>query len=113
MVSIIEVVLIVILIFHVFYSIKHYNDITSDMIRNDYVVYQGEIFHDNYQKDSFYHNVYIRSESSNKKILLRFPDYANHHNSYLDFSPMPDGKFSGTVTYSAKSKIIVAWNNLS
>lgn len=105
----IETVFVVILILHTVFTIENYKNIKSDKESNDYILYSGEIFHDDYQKDSFYHNVYIESSTGNSKVRLKYPDYANHHKTYLNSETMPNGAFQGSVTYSAKSKIIVNW----
>ena len=88
-------------------SARYINNIRSDILEGGYVIYQGEIVHDNYQKDSFYHNVYI--DDGSEKILLKYADYANHYGSYTNYVQMPDGIFNGIITYSAKSKIVLEW----
>lgn len=75
---------------------------------NATVTYHGEFTHDNYQKDSFYHNVYI-IDSTGEDLLLRYPDYANTHSTYSDFCEMPLGSFTGTIVYGKNSKIVLKW----
>ena len=90
----------------------HYNtcrdNIRLDMGDNATVTYHGEFTHDNYQKDSFYHNVYI-IDSTGEDLLLRYPDYANMHSTYSDFHEMPLGSFTGTIVYGKNSKIVLKW----
>lgn len=83
-------------------------NIHRDIACNATVTYHGEFTHDNYQKDSFYHNVYI-IDSTGEDLLLRYPDYANMHSTYYNFSEMPVGSFTGTIIYSENSKIILEW----
>ena len=84
------------------------DNIRLDMDDNATVTYHGEFTHDNYQKDSFYHNVYI-IDSTGEDLLLRYPDYANMHSTYSDFHEMPVGSFAGTVIYSENSRIVLKW----
>ena len=79
-----------------------------DIACNATVTYHGEFTHDDYQKDSFYHNVYI-IDSTGEDLLLRYPNYANMHSTYYNFSEMPVGSFTGTIIYSENSKIILEW----
>ena len=84
------------------------DNIRLDMDDNATVTYHGEFAHDDYQKESFYHNVYI-IDSTGEDLLLRYPDYANMHSTYYNFSEMPVGSFTGTIIYSENSKIILEW----
>lgn len=83
-------------------------NIHRDIACNATVTYHGEFTHDDYQKDSFYHNVYI-IDSTGEDLLLRYPDYANMHSTYSDFHEMPAGSFTGTIIYSENSKIVLKW----
>lgn len=83
-------------------------NIHRDIACNATVTYHGEFTHDDYQKESFYHNVYI-IDSTGEDLLLRYPDYANMHSTYYNFSEMPVGSFTGTIIYSENSKIILEW----
>ena len=83
-------------------------NIHRDIACNATVTYHGEFTHDDYQKDSFYHNVYI-IDSTGEDLLLRYPNYANMHSTYYNFSEMPVGSFTGTIIYSENSKIILEW----
>lgn len=83
-------------------------NIHRDIAGNATVTYHGEFTHDDYQKDSFYHNVYI-IDSTGEDLLLRYPDYANMHSTYSDFHEMPAGSFAGTVIYSENSRIVLKW----
>ncbi len=84
------------------------DNIRLDMDDNATVTYHGEFTHDNYQKDSFYHNVYI-IDSTGEDLLLRYPDYANMHSTYSDFCEMPLGTFTGTIVYGKNSRIVLKW----
>lgn len=86
------------------YRTNIHRDIACDAT----VTYHGEFTHDDYQKDSFYHNVYI-IDSTGEDLLLRYPNYANMHSTYYNFSEMPVGSFTGTIIYSENSKIILEW----
>ena len=83
-------------------------NIHRDIACNATVTYHGEFTHDDYQKDSFYHNVYI-IDSTGEDLLMRYPNYANMHSTYYNFSEMPVGSFTGTIIYSENSKIILEW----
>ena len=83
-------------------------NIHRDIACNATVTYHGQFTHDDYQKDSFYHNVYI-IDSTGEDLLLRYPNYANMHSTYYNFSEMPVGSFTGTIIYSENSKIILEW----
>jgi hypothetical protein len=83
-------------------------NIHRDIACNATVTYHGEFTHDDYQKDSFYHNVYI-IDSTGEDLLLRYPDYANIHSTYSDFCEMPLGTFSGTIVYGKNSRIVLKW----
>ena len=86
------------------YRTNIHRDIACDAT----VTYHGEFTHDDYQKDSFYHNVYI-IDSTGEDFLLRYPDYANMHSTYSDFHEMPLGSFTGTIVYGKNSKIVLKW----
>ena len=87
---------------------EYYNNITSDISSDAFISYEGKFIHDDYQKDSFYHNLYITDESS-EQILLRFPDYSNQYNLWEDRDILPVGEYTGTIVYSKDSKIVVYW----
>lgn len=82
--------------------------IMEDIANCTYVTYCGEYFHDNYQKDSFYHDVNCMVNDENS-ITLRYPDYGNHYSLFPDSASMPVGTSYGTIIYSKNSKIIVSW----
>ena len=86
------------------YRTNIHRDIACDAT----VTYHGEFTHDDYQKDSFYHNVYI-IDSTGEDLLLRYPDYANMHSTYSDFCEMPLGTFTGTIVYGKNSRIVLKW----
>lgn len=85
------------------------NKILSDISDEGYIYYSGEYIHDDYQKDSFWHNLYILDDSD-KKLILRFPDYANQYQTHNRFDIMPTGTYEGTIVYSKRSKIVVSWS---
>ena len=82
--------------------------ISADIRQECFVTYHGEFTHDDYQKDSFYHNIYLTGNNG-KKILLRLPDYANTYGTYDRYQELPIGSFTGTIIYSAQSKLVVSW----
>ena len=82
--------------------------IIADITQEEFVEFRGEFTHDDYQKDSFYHNIHL-IDGNGEKILLRYPDYANMHDTYEDFAELPVGSFVGTLIYSKNSKIVVGW----
>lgn len=83
--------------------------ITSDISDNSLVIYNGEYIHDDYQKDSFYHNLYIIDEQG-ERMLLRYPDYMNSYSLHMDFRALPIGSFFGEIIYSEKSRIVLSWS---
>lgn len=87
---------------------QYQNAILQDIAEQDTVSYTGEYVHDDYQKDSFYHNVYIVDDNG-ERVRLRYPDYHNDHQLYADFQPLPSGESLGTIVYSKRSKIVVGW----
>lgn len=83
--------------------------IRNDMEQTAFVTYQGEFHHDDYQKDSFYHYIYI-TDPSGAQLRLRLPDYGNMHRTYADYRALPTGTCTGTLVYSQSSKIIIKWD---
>lgn len=79
--------------------------INSDISEEKYIRYEGSFSHDNYQKDSFYHNLYIYD--GDERILLKFSDYSNHSGIYSEILPV--GDFYGSIVYSEQSRIVVDW----
>jgi hypothetical protein len=80
-----------------------------DIRNQQYLVYEGEFTHDDFQKDSFYHNIHILDDCKNK-VLLRYPNYGNNYDSYSNSSQLPIGVFVGTIVYGENSKIVVSWS---
>lgn len=101
-------ILIIVFLSYIIFGQIYKNSITSDIFNEDFVIYNGRYIHDDYQKDSFYHNLYI-IEKIGEKTLLRYPDYSNQYNIYRDFRELPTGSFTGTIVYGKKSKIVVYW----
>ena len=105
--SVILVLLFVFIMYHINCE-KNINNIKKDLASDDYIIYIGEYTHDNYQKDSFYHNVYVMNGSG--KMLLRYPDYSNKYRLHAQHEQLPTGSFSGTIVYANKSKIVLSWS---
>ena len=82
--------------------------IQNDIAQSQYVTYKGTFVHDDYQKDSFYHNVYI-VDNLGRSFLLRLPDYANMYGTHSNYQEMPIGERSGTLIYSKESRLVVQW----
>lgn len=108
---IILIVLVLCAVFggYIYFSNKNQEAIKSDILNGDFVEYNGEYTHDNYQKDSFYHNVYIRE--GEEKVILRYPDYGNHYQLHSVSMLMPTGTFKGSIVYARSSRIVVAWSS--
>lgn len=82
--------------------------IQNDISNAQYVTYEGTFVHDDYQKDSFYHNVYIVNKLG-ETVLLRLPDYANMYGTHTDYQELPVGEGIGKLIYSKESKLILRW----
>lgn len=108
-ICLIAITLCVVFILYIVNSNRFVEKLKYDIANAEFVTYNGEYTHDDYQKDSFYHNVYI-SENSVNNTVLRFPDYGNMHHLYESVPEFPIGTFKGTIVYSAKSKIVVDWH---
>jgi hypothetical protein len=87
---------------------RYQEAIMADVHQESFITYHGEFIHDDYQKDSFYHNVTL-VDNDGEKILLRLPDYANMYDTYVHYTELPIGSFTGTVIYSEYSKLVVFW----
>ena len=83
--------------------------ISADIHQECFITYHGEFTHDDYQKDSFYHNISITDEDG-EQLLLHLPDYANTYGTYEHYKELPIGSFTGTVIYSVQSKLVVSWS---
>lgn len=105
----ISVILLVIFIAYIINFQIQIDNIEFDISNGKFSVYTGNYIHDNYQKDSFYHNLYIFDDDG-KKLLLRLPDYSNIYKIHTDFQKLPIGEFRGTVVYSENSKIVLDWS---
>ena len=99
----------VIFILYLCHNNNYRNNLMTDINQESFVEFYGEFIHDDYQKDSFYHNIYIM-DPSGEKILLHYPDYANMYDTYNDFRTLPVGSFVGTIVYGKESKIVVGWS---
>lgn len=93
---------------YVIYSNSYISKLYSDMENNETITYFGEYTHDDYQKDSFYHNVQI--EEMGKTAILRYPDYGNHYDVHADSKLLPSGTHRGRIEYGKNSKIILSWS---
>lgn len=91
---------------YILYSESYVKKIQSDLKNGEVLSYNGEYSHDDYQKDSFYHNVYIL-EDGNTKTTLRYPDYGNHYEIHEHGAQLPLGTCRGTLLYSKSSKIVL------
>lgn len=105
---------IVVLLCSVFamYLISNYRyqlAVQSDINYGSFITYTGEFVHDNYERDSFYHNVTIYPTENSKKVL-RYPDYGNQYQLHNDSEIMPVGRWTGTIVYARNSNIVVYWN---
>ena len=101
--------LVAVLLVFLFVSNSYQTALKADMDTLDFVIYSGKYTHDNYEKDSFYHNIYIFDDDE-KQEILRYPDYGNQYCLHADSRLMPIGSFEGTIVYTKRSKIIVAWS---
>lgn len=82
----------------------------ADMDTCAFITYSGQMVHDDYQKDSFYHRVTIYPDGTSS-IRLDYPDYGNQYHLYDDSERIPVGAVSGTVVYAKNSKVIVYWQS--
>lgn len=105
---ILPVVFACILILFVWFQKQTIARLEADARNEAYIVYSGQLTHDNYQKDSFYHNVSIAGEGG-EEMILRYPDYGNQYHLHDGQEILPTGTFTGTIVYSKTSKIIVDW----
>lgn len=105
---------VVIVLFAVFgvYLITNYRyqlALQSDIEHGSFVTYTGSFDHDDYQRDSFYHNVTIYPEEQSAKNL-QYPDYGNQYQLHDDSDIMPVGTWTGTVIYAKNSNVVVYWD---
>lgn len=91
-----------------FATSKYRKALQSDMDDASFVTYTGEFFHDNYQRDSFYHTVTIHPKD-HFETSLRYPDYGNQYHLHEGAELMPEGTLYGTVVYAKSSHVIVYW----
>ena len=103
----IALVLCVVCVVYLIYCHKSQAKLQNDIANAEFVTYQGEFVHDDYQRDSFYHNIIITDGAD--KIVLHYPDYGNHYGLHDSKQIMPVGTFTGTIVYSKNSKIMVFW----
>ncbi len=89
-------------------SANYQKAVLTDISEGTFETYIGDYTHDDYQKDSFYHNVYISNEAG-EDTLLRYPDYGNHYRLRDDFAELPIGTYSGKLVYAKHSKILLDW----
>lgn len=108
-ITLIIVALCVVYIGYLVFTTNYQKAITRDMSQGAFETYIGDYTHDDYQKDSFWHNVYI-TDGSEEKIVLRYPYYGNHYhirNNYIEF---PVGTYNGELVYGKHSKILLDWD---
>ncbi len=89
-------------------SHQHQTALQTDIDTCSFITYHGQMVHEDYQRDSFYHTVTIDSEGMSS-IKLQYPDYGNQYHLHDQGELMPLGITSGTVVYAEHSKIIVYW----
>lgn len=85
--------------------------ILEDISKTEFITYEGKFIHDDYQKDSYYHNVYI-IDPSGSQLKLQLPDFGNMYNTHDNYQEIPIGLCTGTIVYSKNSKIIAKWNGV-
>ncbi len=101
-------ILVLSFIGYIIYYWVYTSNIEKDIEDKNYVVYSGTFTHDNFQKDSFYHNIYIFDDDGHK-YRLNYPDYGNQYKTYRDFEILPFDTFNGTIVYSKNSRIVLKW----
>lgn len=107
MVCVIIAFCVVFCVYTFFYNTFKQN-VTKDISTNEFVSYTGEFTHDDYQKDSFFHDVFINEGSKNKSSLV-YPDYGNMYKIRSTDKKLPLGRSKGTLVYGKNSLIIVDW----
>lgn len=109
LIGVIVCALIIVLAAYIIQVSRHCNRILEDIAKAEFVTYEGKLIHDDYQKDSFYHNVYITDDAGNQ-IMLQLPDYGNMYGTHENYREFPIGLCTGTIVYSQNSKIITKWS---
>jgi heme/copper-type cytochrome/quinol oxidase subunit 4 len=92
------------------YCFIHYQykqAIENDIEQCSFVTYSGDFVHDDYQRDSFYHNLMIAPQMDTAQAL-RYPDYGNQYRLHQDDNIIPVGAWTGTIIYAEHSKIVVS-----
>lgn len=92
------------------YSFFHYQykqTIDKDIEQCSFVTYSGDFVHDDYQRNSFYHNLIIAPEKDSARTL-RYPDYGNQYRLHQDDNIIPVGTWTGSIIYAEHSKIVVS-----
>jgi len=108
-ISVIVFTLVIVFAVYIIQVNRNCDRILEDIAKAEFVTYEGEFIHDDYQKDSFYHNVYITDDAGNQ-IRLQLPDYGNMYGTYENYREIPIGLCTGTIVYSQNSKIITKWS---
>ena len=106
-------IVIVMFVVFGFSLISGYRDqaaLRSDMEQDAFVTYTGTFIHDNYQKDSFYHNVTVVLEDGSK-MILHYPDYGNRYHLNSHAETIPAGTGVGTIVDTKKSLVIVDYTS--
>lgn len=85
---------------------QYIQSIKADFEEHSFVTYSGSFLHDDYQRDSFYHNLVIAPDSEVSQTL-RYPDYGNQYQLHSAEQVIPFGTGSGTVVYGKYSKIVL------
>lgn len=100
-------VLCVVFGLYCFFHYQYKQAIEKDIEQCSFGTYSGDFVHDDYQRDSFYHNLVIAPETDTAKTL-RYPDYGNQYRLHQDDNIIPDGAWTGTIIYAEHSKIVVS-----
>ena len=58
-IGVIVFALLVVFAGYIIYINRNCKRILEDVAKAEFITYEGEFIHDDYQKDSFYHNIYI------------------------------------------------------
>lgn len=89
-----------------FFNQQYRLAIKEDIERCSFVTYSGSFVHDEYQRDSFYHNLVISREGEASQTL-RYPDYGNQYQLHQSDRIIPAGTGIGTLVYGENSKVVV------
>ena len=100
-------VLCVVFGLYCFFHYQYKQTIEKDIEQCSFVAYSGDFVHDDYQRNSFYHNLIIAPETDSARTL-RYPDYGNQYRLHQDDNIIPVGTWTGSIIYAEHSKIVVS-----